>query len=247
MKLTILGSGTCVPTVDRASPANYLEIGKTKILVDCGAGTLRQIVKAKLDYQNLDYVFLTHFHPDHISDIIALIHAMSWIPNYERKKDLVLVGPVGLKIFFESYFKPIEGVGEPKTYKIVILEIENKLSFNNFSVECIKTIHADIGVAYKFIENEKSMVISGDCDYEEKLIEFCKNTDLLLLECSYPNESKMKGHLIPSECGAIAMESKAKKMIITHLYPIDKEIRLKQTKEIFKNTILAKDLMEVEI
>ncbi|MDD3156263.1 MAG: MBL fold metallo-hydrolase [Candidatus Pacebacteria bacterium] len=73
MKLTIIGSGTCVPTVKRGSPANYLQIGKKKILVDCGPGTVRQIVNAKIDYRTIDMVFLTHFHNDHVSDLVALI------------------------------------------------------------------------------------------------------------------------------------------------------------------------------
>ena len=48
MKLTILGSGSCIPTIERGSSANYLKIGKIKALVDCGSGTMRQIIKAKI-------------------------------------------------------------------------------------------------------------------------------------------------------------------------------------------------------
>lgn len=73
MKLTILGSGTCVPAVERGSPANYLEIGGKQILIDCGPGTVRQIVESKLDYRKVDIVFVTHFHNDHTSDLVALI------------------------------------------------------------------------------------------------------------------------------------------------------------------------------
>jgi ribonuclease BN (tRNA processing enzyme) len=248
MKLTILGSGTCVPTIKRASPANYLKVGETNILVDCGSGTLRQIVKAKLDYKDIDYLFLTHFHPDHMADFIVLIQALNWTPNFTRKKDLTVVGPIGLKNFFELHLKPIPGIIKINaSYKIIIKEIKDKLSFNNFQVECVKTIHSDKSIAYKFIKKGKAVVISGDCDYDKKLVNFCKKVDLLLVECSFPNESKKKGHLIPKECGQMAKIAKVKKMILTHLYPMVKETRLEQTREIFENTILAKDLMEVEI
>lgn len=248
MKLTILGSGTCVPTIERASPANYLEIGKIKALIDCGSGTLRQLVKVKLDYKNIDAVFLTHFHSDHAIDLNALIQALNWTPKFDRKKDLILVGSIGFKKFYESYLKPISGNPRPNTYKIKIKEIKEKLTFKNISVECVKTVHSDTSIAYKFIENNKTLVISGDCDYDNRLTTFSKNVDLLMLECSFPNEMKQKGHLIPKECGSIAKNARVKKLVITHLYPATPDkIRLSQTKKIFKNTILAEDLMKIKI
>ena len=248
MKLTILGSGTCVPTIKRGSPANYLEIGKVKTLVDCGSGTLRQLIKARLDYKNIDIAFFTHFHSDHILDLSAFIQALNWTPGFDRKKDLILVGPVGFKKFYESYLKPVSGVPRPNTYKIKIKEIKKKLVFENFTVECVKTIHSDTSLAYKFTEKNKSLVISGDCDYDDKLAIFSNNVDVLMLECSFPDTMKSEGHLISRECGLIAQKAKAKKLILTHLYPTSPEIiRLNQTKKIFKNTILAEDFMKIEV
>jgi len=248
MKLTILGSGTCVPTTKRGSPANYLEIGKVKTLVDCGSGTLRQLTKAKLDYKDIDIAFFTHFHPDHILDLIAFIQALNWTPGFDRKKDLILVGPVGFKKFYESYLKYVSGVPRPNTYKIRIKEIKKKLIFKNFTVECVRTIHSGTSIAYKFTEKNKSLVISGDCDYDDKLVIFSNNVDALMLECSFPDTMKKKGHLISRECGLIAQKAKAKKLILTHFYPVSPErIRLSQTKKIFKNTILAEDFMKIEI
>jgi len=250
MELTILGSGTCVPTIERASPANYLEIGNRKILIDCGSGTLGQLMRAKLDYKDIDIVFFTHFHTDHISDLNAFVQALKWTPGFKRKKDLILIGPIGFKKFWENYLKPISGKPLPNTYKIKIREIRKSIIFEKFVVKCVKTIHSDQSVAYKFIEKNKSLVISGDCDYDNQLIYFSKNINILLLECSFPNNMKHKGHLIPKECGLIAREANVKKLVLTHLYPIfskDKEIRLSQVKEIFKNTILAKDFMKIKI
>lgn len=248
MKLTILGSGTCVPAIKRGSPANFLEFGKVKALVDCGSGTLRQIIKAGLDYKNIDIALFTHFHSDHISDLNVFIQALNWTPGFDRKKDLILVGPIGFKKFYESYLKPVSGTPRPNTYKIKIKEIKKKLIFKNFSVECTKTIHSDTSIAYKFIEKGKTLVISGDCDYDDKLANFSKNADMLMLECSFPDTMKSEGHLISRECGLIAQQAKAKKLILTHLYPTSPErIRLNQTRKIFQNTILAEDFMKIEI
>ena len=73
MLLKILGSGTCMISLKRSSPANYLKIGEKQILVDCGPGTLTQLEKAGVPYKDIDMVFITHYHIDHISDLDALI------------------------------------------------------------------------------------------------------------------------------------------------------------------------------
>lgn len=126
--------------------------------------------------------------------------------------------------------------------------MKKKLAFENFSVDCQKTIHSDTSIAYKFIEKAKTLVISGDCDYDDKLAVFSKNVDVLMLECSFPDTMKSKGHLISKECGLIAQKAKVKKLILTHLYPTSPgRIRLNQVRKIFKDTILAEDFMRIEV
>ncbi len=248
MLLTILGSGTCVPSLKRNAPSNYLKIGDKQILVDCGSGTLLQLKKAKLNYKEIDIVFISHYHTDHISDLNALIQALNWTPGFDRKKDLILIGPVGFKKFYESYLKPISGVPRPDTYKIILQEIDNKIEFDNFTIESYKTNHNNDSIAYKFSKNKKTLVISGDTDFDENLIKFSENVDVLILECSYPNEQKVAGHLVSKECGEIAKKANVKKLVLSHLYPTSpEEIRLNETKEIFFNTILAEDLMKINI
>ncbi|MCK5055300.1 MAG: MBL fold metallo-hydrolase [Candidatus Aminicenantes bacterium] len=248
MKLIILGSGTCVPSLKRGAPANFIKIGEAQILVDCGPGTLKQLEKANLSYKNIDMVFFTHFHVDHISDIGPLIQALNWTPGFERKKNLLLIGPEGFQAFYERYIKPVCGTPRPGTYKITIKEIKDNLEFDGFKVQCLKTVHSPESIAYKLIEKDKSLVISGDCDFDEPLSEFSKQADVLLLECSFANGKKMKGHLVSHECGRIAQEAGIKRLILTHLYPpLPGVKRLKEVKEIFPAATLAEDLMEVEL
>jgi len=248
MQLITLGTGTCVPSLKRSASSNFLKIKKTNILVDCGSGTLKQLEKAKLSYKDVDIVFFTHFHTDHISDVNALIHALNWTPDYDRKRDLLLVGPFGFKKFYKNYLQLVSGKPRPNTYKIRIKEIKKKLKFQGFIVESANTVHAEPSIAYKFIEGKKSIVISGDCDFDRELIELSKNVDVLVLECSFPNNRKIEGHLVSKECGLIAKEANVRKLVLTHFYPVStaKE-RLNETKKVFKKTILAKDLMKIKI
>lgn len=248
MQLTILGTGTCVPSLKRMSPANFLKIGGKNVLVDCGPGTTMQLERAKIDYKTIDMIFITHCHNDHMCDLNSIIHAMNFTPGFDRKKPLTLVGAPGFRRIYETMLQPISKKPRPGTYKIIVKEIKGKTIFGHFSVDCEKTVHSDTSIAYRFTEREKSLVISGDCDFDEGIITLSKNCDVLLLECSYPNSMKVKGHLISKECGMVAKEARVKKLVLTHFYPGFSEAeRLRDTKRIFKNTILANDFMKIGI
>jgi len=246
MLLNTLGTGTSQVSKKRSSPANYLKIGDKHLLIDCGSGTLLRLDEAGISYKDLDIIFISHFHIDHISDIYAILWALKW-PRVERDKDLLIIGPKGFKNFYNAYIKPIVFTKPFDTFKIIIQEIEDKMAFDEFEVNVYETSHKEESLAFKFIENQKTLVIAGDTDFDKGLIEFSKNADVLVIECSYDNSIKVEGHLIPKECGEIAQKSRVKKLILTHFYPISKEVRLKETKEIFPNTIMAEDLMKFEI
>jgi ribonuclease BN (tRNA processing enzyme) len=247
MKLTILGSGTCEPSLRRSSSANFLKIKDKNILVDCGSGTLKRLIEAGQDYKEIDFIFLTHFHDDHIAEVNSIIAALSWTPNFTRKKELLLIGPIGLKERCDNGIFKIET--EPNTFKVKVEEIGQELKFDDFEVETIKTIHSLESVAYKFLEENKNIVITGDCGYDELLIKFANKTDLLLIECTLPNKIESHRHLSSNQCGKIAKESQAKKVVLTHLFPshLPEKVILPEVKEIFFEAILGEDLMSFDI
>jgi ribonuclease BN (tRNA processing enzyme) len=247
--LTILGSGTCVPSLSRNSPAYFIEIAATNILVDCGSGALLQLEKAGKSYRDIDYVFLTHFHADHISDLFALIQALNWTPGFKRQKDLTLVGSKGTTVFYTRFLMPILGLPDAASYAIRTLELdpypaEEKL--DNFIVKSVNTTHTENSIALRFETESRSLVISGDCDYDERIIELARDADLLILECSFTDEEKVSGHLTPSECGTIAKLANVKKLILSHIYPTSSDkIRLAQCRSRFDGkVVIARDLMK---
>ena len=73
MKLTILGSGTTVPSTKRSAPAYLLEAAGKKILLDSGEGTKRRLAEAGVNPVDLDYIFYTHTHVDHVSELPAIL------------------------------------------------------------------------------------------------------------------------------------------------------------------------------
>ncbi len=137
----------------------------------------------------------------------------------------------------------------PETLSVSELQ-EGTKQFGEFDVTSTHTPHTDTSLAYRIEEKGKSMVYSGDTDYSESLIELAKDTDLLVIECSLPDdESKREGHLTPGEVIEIVNKSHAKKVVVTHLYPVCDEINVvdKIRKNVGVDVIEAHDLLEIEI
>jgi len=257
MKVTVLGSGTFIPNINRHSAGYLLEVNGKKILIDCGNGILHQLEKIKSNlYEDLDYVFITHTHVDHISDLDALLFTFKW-KTTTRTKPLVFIGPPGFKNYFKHYLEPITSLGLIKSkvnkFKIIVEEIGDEFSTEEFSVESIATKHSSHSkcLAYKFKANEKSVVFSGDTGYFSEFIEFCKGTHLLLLECTIRtnDQDPWGGHLNAKQCAKIAKGCQSKHLLLTHLHrdEEDNKKKLAIVKKEFANVELAYDLMEIEI
>ncbi|MBI2129810.1 MBL fold metallo-hydrolase [Candidatus Woesearchaeota archaeon] len=249
MEVIVLGSGTCVPNLHRSESAYVIKAGKQQLLFDCGAGTKRRLVEAKIYLRKIDYMFFTHCHNDHINDLPALLWSYAYT-GFTRKKEMKLVGPKGFKEYFKVVFKLLKFENMP--FKINIKEVKNNTTqIDGAYIKSAPIIHSKNwnNVAYRIEYHGKAIVYSGDAEYTDELVELAKNTDLLILECSNPNEAKFPGHLIPDECGKIAARANAKVLMLTHFYPKVEKINIKaQIAKIFKGKIIiAKDLMRLKV
>ncbi|MBN2246028.1 MAG: MBL fold metallo-hydrolase, partial [Candidatus Aminicenantes bacterium] len=109
-------------------------------------------------------------------------------------------------------------------------------------------IYESVGYRIEF-KDGRSMAISGDTDYCQNIIDLAFKVDILVLECSFPDGKKVEGHLTPSLAGRIAAESRCKKLLLTHFYPVcDQFDIVGQCKKIYQDQIiLGEDLMRVKI
>jgi ribonuclease BN (tRNA processing enzyme) len=248
MKLIILGSGTCVPSLIRSAPAYYLcDMGK-EVLVDCGSGTVLQLLKAGVGYKNIDAVFLTHTHPDHVAGLVPLLHALIATPLYSRDKELTLVGPHNFVKHYEDYIAP--QFGRSGTSFVQVIEINDKIDYPPFHIFAIPTVHTENSIAFRFESKGRSIVFTGDADYDKGIIELSVNCDLLIADCAFPGSMKRQGHMTPRECGLVAQNASVKKLILSHLHalPVPDDDKLEECRAVFKGSVvLAEDLMEFNI
>ena len=105
-------------------------------------------------------------------------------------------------------------------------------------------------LAYKIESKGKSLVYSGDTDYSESLINLATKCDLLIIECTLANDNlKIKGHLTPNEVIKIIIETKPKKVVVTHFYPECDEEKVVETirSNVDIEVIEAQDFLRIEI
>ena len=97
LTITLLGTGSPMPSPDRAGPATLISSGEgagaEHYLVDAGRGVLMRLAALGLGAPNLTAVLLTHLHSDHITDLNDVI-TTRWVMTFEPTP-LTIVGPVG--------------------------------------------------------------------------------------------------------------------------------------------------------
>ncbi len=252
--VTILGSGTCVPSLKRSSCSVFLQIDSTKLLFDSGPGTMRRLLEINTTIFDLNYIFYSHFHPDHTAELVPLIFATKYPDVNRRKIPLTIIAGRGFENFF-SGLKSVYGQWiELAPGMLVTMELANNLrdshKFKDFIVESAPVEHNEESIAYRITSaGGYSVVYSGDTDYSENLITLAKNADLLICESALPDDTAVKGHLTPSLAGEIATRAGVGKLVLTHFYPECDRVDIEQEcrKSYSGSLVLAKDLMRLEI
>ncbi|WP_185877360.1 ribonuclease Z [Blattabacterium cuenoti] len=101
--LTILGCNSSIPTnKHHHSTAQILEMKGFYFLIDCGEGTQIQLRRAKIKFNNIIHIFISHLHGDHFFGLIGLLSTFHLLG---REKSLIIYGPKGLKEIINIHFK----------------------------------------------------------------------------------------------------------------------------------------------
>ncbi len=247
MKLTVLGSGTFLPHPRRNSSAYLVELGPTTLLLDCGTGATWTVARLGRDFRAIEHVFLTHLHPDHTADLVPLLFARRYAPGGTRER-LRVWGPEGVKRLFAGLGAAWgEWVDPPG------LEVVEGAPFpapvGEARVQAFPTRHIEGSRGYRIEQHGKVVVYTGDTDICDDVIEAARGADLLVIECSLPDDRKAAGHLTPSEVAQVVRSASPRRVVITHIYP---ELDAQRAAESISRTtgvevVAARDGLEMEI
>lgn len=214
----VLGSGTALSRGPR-TPAGYAaRIGEETLLFDCGPATLLRMGEAGIDFEKLTRVFVTHFHPDHVSDLGPMLFARN-IPGVDCSPELSVWGPRGI----EEHHAGLRALyGDwvcGRSYRLEVRAFPGELRHGTWTVRSREVDHGPGALAYRIEADGRSIVYSGDTGYCEAIVDLCRGADLAVLECSLPDDRVTDNHLSPSLCGRIAAEAGVGRLMLTHLYP----------------------------
>ncbi|PID73270.1 MAG: MBL fold metallo-hydrolase [Desulfobacterales bacterium] len=250
--LTILGSGTCVPSLSRSSCSALAEIGSEKILFDCGPGTMRRLLEAGTTIFEISLICLSHFHLDHSGELASFLFSSKYQCGGKRDTPLCIMGGSGLSAFLDG-LKRVYGEWVSLDTGLDIMEMagdgKEEKNFGDFSVQTLPVNHNPESVAFRLNIGGRSLVYSGDTDYSENLIKLARDADLLILESALPDARKVQGHLTPPLAGKMATEAGAQMLVLTHFYPECDEADIRgECRTMYDGPLLlAKDLMRIDL
>jgi ribonuclease BN (tRNA processing enzyme) len=230
MRVTVLGSGTVDPRPHRAATGFVLEVADRDIVIDMGAGTLRNGQIAGIPMSGIGTVVLTHHHPDHTADLVPFLFARKHAP--EAWKDcppLALYGPVGTRDFLARIFAAWPSI-EPDEGRLKIFEVTPAsmplILPGGVHLTAQTAVHGDMeALCYRFESQGAVVAFSGDTALCPGVIEAARDADLFLCECScYPRGVEplycRSVHLSWEDVAEICEVARPRRLVLTHLYEL---------------------------
>jgi len=251
MKVTILGSGSFFIDKAHSAPAYLIEIEKSKILFDCGPGTQVQLAKLGVDPLDIEYIFISHFHNDHTSDLLSfLMRAYIFEEFYEGTlvNTIKIIGPKGIHDFVRALANLQGHKGVVNFEKLEFIEYRENLDFEGFSVKPFRVEHLGMDAfALRLNAQGKVMVYSGDATLSEGIIKAIDKADLFITDCATPKDMMPTAHLGTTQVAGLCRDNGVKKVILSHQVPPGYNVDMvSEVKEVWNgDVILAEDLMEI--
>jgi ribonuclease BN (tRNA processing enzyme) len=210
-RLVLLGTGTCQLLPERRASSVLIEVGASRVVFDMGRGIADRLAELGLRQDDVGHVLISHFHADHVSDLVPYLHAASWSQLDSRSRDLEIVGPAGLERLVETMVEALgrDSLIRPGGYEVRIREAEaGPLRIGGLSGEYVSLPPAG-NHGFAFTHRGRRMAITGDSGFHGQEIEFLRGADLAVID---------SGHLSDEEIVRLAVDSGARRIVCSHLY-----------------------------
>ena len=272
LKATLLGTGSPQPRMDRFGPSVLVEAGEKKLLFDCGRGATQRIEQIKIPFTEIDTLFLTHLHSDHVVGIPDL-----WLTGWARgrKAPLRIWGPAGTKEMmshlqeayqFDIQIREVDDKLPDQGVAVFAKDIEEGIVYDNAGIK-VTAFAVDHGVVkpalgYRVDFAGHSLVLSGDTRYSENLIRFSQGTDVLIHEVIDPDAFRARNpsvsaerfqaivghHTTAEQAGTVFARVKPKLAVYSHIVPGDSKDLVLLTRKTYSGPLeVGEDLMSFEI
>jgi len=242
IKVTLLGTGAPVPSIERFGPSILIEAGGQKLLFDCGRGAGQRLWQLKIPLGNIDALFLTHLHSDHVVGIPD-VWLTGWIPAAygKRAHSFIVFGPEGTNDMMRYLVKAFSWDIKTRSKEnnkvdsgVLVNATDIKEGFtwekNGVKVTPFTVRHAefiDSALGYRVDYAGHSVILSGDTRYSENLIRYAKDADVVIHEVAAANEDVTKTsplikqilgfHSSPEDAGKVFEQINPKLAVYSHI------------------------------
>jgi ribonuclease BN (tRNA processing enzyme) len=238
--IKILGSGGAIPFNGKAASSEICYVGNNEyILVDAGFGIAQSLMTCGEKMINLNSIFITHYHTDHISDLPTILFSYflttdkQSITIYTPKEEQDFIP----NLFYKTYGHLAKTIEMVKGFlpKIEIVPITNEnVSIGNAKIQTLQVKHGQIETFGLKIETPQNKIaISSDTTLCENLQRLTDGANILIQDCAFSDSFGSNPlHAIPSEVNQLIRESNSLKFVLlNHLMPdtIGKEAQLLET------------------
>jgi ribonuclease Z len=246
VRIVMLGTGAALVDPDRGHSGIVISTAGRHYLFDIGHGTTRQLVRANIDPSEVNQVFISHLHFDHIEDAAYFVIA-TWMMNRTVKP--AIHGPPGTKRFLGhlleegAFHADIHARAQYKQraesmemVRPAVHEFGPGLVYEDAALKVhadyVEHIPSEILHCFGFRLETAGKVIafSGDTAPCESMARLAQDADLLIHECTFPEEAlafRKKtnigtyAHTSPTELGKLAARAGVKSLVATHFGHFD--------------------------
>lgn len=201
LHVALCGAGSPLPDPERSPPCTLVIAGNKTFLFDAGTTSAAQISQMGFNIGDLDAVFLTHFHSDHLGGL-GEVMMQRWIGS-SNKSPLPIYGPEGVSDVVDGFnmayrldagyrtahhgevVAPQSGTGGIANRFAVPAEgLHPIIKANDVEISAFSVSHNPVSPAVGFLikYKDRSLVISGDTAQSDNLLNASQSVDLLLHE-----------------------------------------------------------------